>query len=182
MQPYSGVIDRPQQVREISATSPEAFDDFYRREYRQLVGLAFVLTGRHDVAEDLVQQAFTEAHRRWGTVGRYDRPGAWVRKVMVNRSRSRFRRLGSERRAVTRFAARPMPEAEIDEPATEVIAAIRRLPARQAQVIALQYWDDLPVSEIAECLDCSAETVKTHLKRARARLAIELAPLGEVSS
>jgi RNA polymerase sigma-70 factor (ECF subfamily) len=47
----------------------------------------------------------------------------------------------------------------------------RRLPARQAQAIALTYVDDLPVERIAAVLGCSVNTVKTHLKRGRAALA-----------
>ena len=51
---------------------------------------------------------------------------------------------------------------------------VRRLPVRQAQAIALHYLEDLPVSDIAAILECSESAVKTHLTRARARLAERL--------
>lgn len=147
------------------------FDTYYRDDYRTLLGLAYVLTGSTATAEDLCHDALTEAHRRWDTIAHYDDPGAWVRRVMVNRSRSRFRRLKSETKALTRIGNR---RDEIELPAertVEVWAAVRRLPPRQAQAIALLYWEDRPIAEIATILECSNETVKTHLKRGRRRLA-----------
>lgn len=156
---------------------PEPFDAFYRREYAQVVGLGHVLTGNHWAAEDLAQQAFTEAHRRWDRIGRYDNPGAWVRRVLVNKSTSRFRRVASETRAITRIKGRRQETVQPTERTTEVWAAVRRLPPRQAQTIALYYWEDRSLAQIAEILECSSETVKTHLKRARATLSGTLAGL-----
>ncbi|MCP5026250.1 MAG: SigE family RNA polymerase sigma factor [Actinomycetia bacterium] len=152
----------------------ESFDSFYRREYYSLVGLAYVLTGSHHASEDLVQLAFTEAHRKWDRVGSYDQPGAWLRRVLVNKSRSRFRRLGSEAKALTRIGNRRQDDIQPGERSTEVWAAVRQLPNRQAAVIALKYWEDLAIADIAKVLDCSTETVKTHLKRARATLSRQL--------
>jgi RNA polymerase sigma factor (sigma-70 family) len=57
----------------------------------------------------------------------------------------------------------------------QVWEAVRRLPRRQARVVALTYLDGLSRREVAEVLDCSDETVKTHLERGRARLARVLA-------
>ncbi len=150
------------------------FDAYYRGDHRKLLGLAFVLTGSSATAEDLVQDALTEAHRNWDRIATYDDPGAWVRRVMVNRSRSRFRRLKSETKALTRLGGRREDIALPTERSLEVWAAVRRLPPRQAQAIALLYWEDRSIAEIATILDCGAETVKTHLKRGRQRLAESL--------
>ena len=60
------------------------FDDFYRRGYRRCVALGFVLTGSAIDADDLVQEAFSTAYRRWSEIANYDDPLAWVRKVMIN--------------------------------------------------------------------------------------------------
>lgn len=151
------------------------FDAYYRSDYRSLVGLAIVLTGSRTVAEDLCQDALTEAHRRWGDVSTYDDPGAWVRSVLVNKSRSRFRRVTSEAKAMARLSGRRDDGAGGDGGVTDVHsdvwAAIRRLPTRQAQAVALFYWEDRSIAQIAAILDCGDETVKTHLKRGRAALA-----------
>ena len=56
----------------------------------------------------------------------------------------------------------------------DIWRAVRRLPKRQAQVIALFYLEDLPIEEIAGILDRSVETVRTHLQRGRKTLALRL--------
>lgn len=152
----------------------ETFEQYYQRDYRKLLGLAFVLTGSLGPAEDLCQEALTEAHRKWATISGYDKPGAWVRRVMVNKGSSRRRKLRSEAKALLRLGTRAELQVEPTERTLEVWEAVRRLPERQSQAIALHYWDDLPRSDIAEILGCSDETVKTHLKRGRAALAEHL--------
>lgn len=152
----------------------ESFDEYYRRDYRSLVGLAFVITGDNAVAEDLVQDALTAAHRNWDKVSNYDKPGAWVRRVLVNRSTSRFRRLASETKVTLKLRQEPETFIEPTDPHLEVWRAVKDLPKRQAQVIALYYWDDQTLAQIADILECGTETVKTHLKRARQALATSL--------
>jgi len=152
----------------------ESFDEYYQRDYRSLVGLAYVITSDHATAEDLVQDALTAAHRNWEKVSRYDKPGAWVRRVLVNRSTSRFRRLASETKATLRLRAEPERALEPSDPNIEVWKAVAALPKRQSQVIALHYWDDQSLAQIADILECGTETVKTHLKRARRALAKSL--------
>jgi RNA polymerase sigma-70 factor (ECF subfamily) len=152
----------------------ESFQEYYERDYRALLGLAFVLSGSSWTAEDLVQDALTEAHRQWPSVCHYDNPSAWVRRVMINKHRSRLRRVRTEGRGLLRLVSRASDSLAPTERSTEVWAAVRALPARQAEVIALFYWEDLPVQEIAEILGVSTETAKTHLKRGRTALATSL--------
>jgi RNA polymerase sigma-70 factor (ECF subfamily) len=154
----------------------ETFEVFYRRERRAVVGLAFVLSGSAPIAEELAQDAFIAALRDWGRVGQLEDPSGWVRRVVANRSVSRFRRLAVEARFVGRGTDRSWSPAE--ERDVDLWREVRRLPKRQAQVVALYYVDDLSRRDIARVLGCSEETVKTHLERARRTLA---ARLGEVS-
>ena len=142
----------------------DSFDAYYRADYSKLVGFGFVLTGSRQHAEDLVQDALTEAHRKWDKINGYDDPGAWVRRVMVNKSRSRFRKLTSEVKALTLLTGR-RPEVVLPtERGNDVIDAVRALPPRQRQAIALRYWEDRSVEEIASILECGTETVSyTHL-------------------
>lgn len=168
----SDVLNQPADAR----VTPrfESFDAYYRADYSALLGFGFVLTGSRPTAEDLVQDSLTEAHRRWSKIDGYDDPGAWVRRVMVNKSRSRFRKLTNEAKALTRIGGRRPDVVLPSEQSTEVIEAVRSLPPRQSQVIALRYWEDRSVAEIASILECGTETVKTHLKRGRAALAKNL--------
>lgn len=159
----------------VLGTRRETFDEYYRRDYRRLVGLAFVLSRSDWVAEDLVHDALTEAHRKWSTVSSYDDPGAWVRRVMINKSNSRFRRLKTETRGMLRLAGQAQHPIAATEPTTEVWDAVRALPTRQAQCIALHYWEDRSLAEIADILGCTRETVKTHLARGRKALSSTLA-------
>lgn len=152
----------------------ESFDSFYKREFRSVVGLAYVLSGRSRAAEDLAQDAFLAAFRQWERIGSYDDPGAWVRRVVSNRAVSRIRRSAAEARAVIRLSGRDHAVPDADPDAIHLWTEVRRLPTRQAQVIALKYYDGQPVSDIARILGCSETTVKTHLERARSALARRL--------
>ncbi len=150
------------------------FDAFFRAEYRPVTGLAYVLCGDRGRAEDLAQE-FAAAHRSWSKVGGYDDPGAWVRRVVANRATSLRRRKSAEDRAVARLQSRRAPgdgETAVDDAA--VWRAVRALPRRQAQVVALMFLEDLDVHEVARVLQCGEATVRTHLHRAKATLAQRL--------
>lgn len=151
-----------------------SFEAFYRRELRGVVALAYVLSGSRTAAEELAQDAFVAAYRRWDEVGGYDDPVAWVRRVCVNRSTSWIRRQVSEARAMARLAARPVRPEEMAPDAEGFWRAVRRLPRRQMQVLALRYVEDLPIEAIARVLDCAEGTVKAHLHRGRTGLASAL--------
>ncbi len=156
-------------------TMPEDFETFYQREFRQVVALAYSLSGSRVAAEDLAQEAFIAAHQQWEKVGRYEAPGAWVRRVVSNKSISLFRRRTSEVKAVTRLAMRrqiPLPEIATDD--DEFWKVVRDLPKRQAQAVALFYLEDRPVVEVAKILGCTESTAKVHLHKARKALAKRL--------
>ncbi len=150
---------------------PGEFEAFYRDEYAAVVN---VLSGSRWAAEDIVQEAFLRAYRDWARVGRMGSPQAWVRRVAINLSHSRFRRLRSEASARLRLSARmsaldPLPsqeEAFWDE--------VRRLPRRQARAIALRYVAELSVKEIAETMGLAEGTVRALLHQGRARLERQL--------
>ena len=154
----------------------ESFDTFYERERRPMVSLAYATSRSRLAAEDIAQDAFMAAYRDWDNVGRLDNPATWVRRVVVNRSVSVIRR----RITATKSLSRMMVGANrIDLPAvgaeTEHLwVAVRSLPKRQRQVVALRYVDQLTMGEIGDVLGCSKESVNTHLRRARTTLARRL--------
>ena len=88
----------------VAVESSETFEDFYEREFRAVVGLAYALSGSRSGAEDIAQEAFLVAHRDWDRVGTYDRPDVWVRRVVANLSVSVFRRRVVEAKALARIA------------------------------------------------------------------------------
>jgi RNA polymerase sigma-70 factor (sigma-E family) len=168
--PSLAAVPRPVEV----SGAPLAFEDFYRREHRQVLGLAYVLTGNQSAAEDVTQDAFTAAFRQWRSVATCDSPGAWIRRVACNRAASMVRRRLVEAKALVRLARRTETTIELEEGDGAFWQAVRRLPTRQAQAVALYYFEDYSVRDIAAVLDCSEGTVKTHLSRARSAVARRL--------
>jgi RNA polymerase sigma factor (sigma-70 family) len=154
---------------------PQRFEDFYVAEYRSVFGLAFALCGDRWAAEDTAQEAFLAAHRSWDQISVYERPDAWVRRVVANLSVSSFRRRAVEMKALARIAIRqPSALPELSAATQEFWLAVRALPRRQAQAVALFYMEDRPVAEIADILQMAPGTVKKHLHDGRATLARKL--------
>ncbi|HJQ94676.1 MAG TPA: sigma-70 family RNA polymerase sigma factor [Acidimicrobiia bacterium] len=159
-----------------------SFDAFYSNEFPRMVDLAYALSGSRIAAEDLAQEAMLAAHTKWDQVGVLDRPGAWVRRVVINKAASLYQRRAAELRALARLAPlRGSIFLSIDSETAHVWSEVRKLPRRQAQVVALFYLDQLSINEIAHVLELAEGTVKAHLHQARETLAPMLASQGEPS-
>ncbi|MGH9233664.1 MAG: RNA polymerase sigma factor [Acidimicrobiales bacterium] len=159
----------------MAAASGDGFERFYRCEYGRVVRLLVGMTGRWGLAEELAQEALLSAYREWPRLKELDRPDLWLRRVAINRAVSTHRRLVAELAAVARLrtaqAAEQHEEVNLDE---LVWSEVRRLPRRQAVALVLWAVEDLTFAEIGEVLGCSGETARTHLRRARERLASSL--------
>ena len=153
-----------------------SFDAFYRDQYRAVLALAWSLTGRRDLGEELVQDAMLTVHRRWSRVRTYEQPGSFARRVLLNDATSAARRRAAEGRALDRLAPPAQVTEDISLPDPEFWSALRSLPERQAQAVALHYLEDRSVAEIADILGIAANTVKVHLHRGRLALATSLRP------
>lgn len=149
----------------------------YRDHYRSLVHLAALLLDDVGACEEVVQDAFVEAWRRGPVLRDPERLPAYLRSAVLNGARSRLRRRLVRRRHLT-AAADPMPAAETTamrgDPDHAVIVALRELPARQREVLALRYYLDLSEAEIARTLGIAPGSVKTHAHRGLAALAERL--------
>lgn len=138
----------------------------FRKEYGSIVRLAYLMLGDRALAEDVAQEAFTRMYARWWRVSRYERPGAWVRRVAIRlagRTRSLRVREGEPLPADVRASTPPGPHLDLQE-------AIVRLPAAQRAAIVLHYYEDHPVAVVAQLLGCSTPTAKVHLHRGRKKL------------
>lgn len=171
-------------VDEVSSQTPpswgdaESFESFYRREYPRIAALARVLSGPIG-AEDHAQDAMLVAYRRWREVGQMADPAMWVRRVCANIATSQMRRRAAEARALLRLRGRRDVPTDPQPSDEDFWSAVRRLPRRQGQVVALYYIYDLSVADVAATLEMSEGTAKTHLSRARASLAEALGERGE---
>jgi RNA polymerase sigma-70 factor (sigma-E family) len=154
---------------------PGRFEYFYLEEYPKVVALAYALSGSRMGAEDLAQEAFLRAYRDWARVGSYEHQAAWVRRVAANLATSGLRRRLVEARALTRLAGQREPAVEpLAGEDAQFWVAVRTLPRRQAQAVALYYFQDLSVQQTATVLGCAEGTVKAHLAKARGTLARQL--------
>jgi RNA polymerase sigma-70 factor, ECF subfamily len=154
-------------------TEPDvrSFVEFYETEYRAVLAFAASLCRDRHAAEDLTQDAFIAAERRWGALKQFDRPDLWVRRAVANRSASRWWRLATDARRTGRLAALPWVDGAAPAHDDDLWRLVRQLPARQAQVIALTYLEDRSLDDVAEVLGIGVETAKTHLQRGKAALA-----------
>jgi RNA polymerase sigma factor (sigma-70 family) len=139
----------------------------YANSYRELLRVAYVLTGSGAAAEDVVHDVFCRVGPR---VAELDNPAAYLRVAVVNQCRSLHRRF-------TR-APRPsvVPDAQLDTGLTEFRDALQSLPVRQRTAVVLRYLCDLPDGEIAGILDCRPATVRSLIHRGLAALRTQIAP------
>ncbi|WP_182376497.1 SigE family RNA polymerase sigma factor [Nocardioides sp. WS12] len=162
--PRRGAADRSADERDDAA-----FAAFVAARLPHLLKLGRALTGDDQRGADLVQDALERTLLRWKRV---DDPEAFVRRAMVNRSVSVWRKVRRERPLTDRGDGGP---SAADRPFDhELLAAVRRLPPRQRAVIALRYYEDLTEAQTAEVLGCSVGTVKSQAHRAMAALRVQL--------
>jgi RNA polymerase sigma factor (sigma-70 family) len=145
---------------------------FFRAEFPMVLRTVFLILGDRGKAEDVTQEAFIQLLSHWKKISRYERPGAWVRRVAIRlavkaQKRERMRAL------LERDTSSPQgPKA----PDMDLANALRQLPLKQRTCALLFYYEDRPIAEIVDILGISEGSVKVHLHRARERLA---ALLGE---
>ncbi|WP_018347427.1 SigE family RNA polymerase sigma factor [Longispora albida] len=158
-------------------------DDAAEREFREYVAArqgahyrtAYLLTGHHEDAQDLVQAALTRLAAHWPRVQRSGSPDAYVRRILYHQRVSWWRLLRNRRE----HAAAELPDqpSMVDPAADSAVrvtlgAALRQLTPKQRAVIVLRYYEDRPEAEIAEILGCSVGTVRSQVHRTLARLRV----------
>ena len=131
----------------------------YRREHAPMVRLARLLVGSVDEAQELVQDAFVDVHRKWDGL---DQPGAYLRVCVVNRCRSALRRRGT----AERLAVPADPYVVLPGEPSLVDGALAKLPERQRLALVLRYYQDLPVEDVARLLRCRPGAAKSLIHRA----------------
>ncbi len=156
--------------------------------YRELVGhfqakVFRVIRSFHRTPEDameVVQDTFLKLFVARDTWERRTSFGAWLYRIAINASIDRYRRSDKglttsledmmegqvEASAVCRRPEDPLEQVSASERRRILEDAIRRLPARQREVISLRYFGEMQLEEIAEVLRCPLGTVKSNLHKA----------------
>lgn len=145
--------------------------ELFHGEYDAMVRLAYVVCGdRHD-AEEIVQDAFAEVHRRWDQLLN---PGGYLRSTVVNGARKRRGRASRRRQIiehhVAEVAALDVAGSEYDH----TLVSLDALPERQRTALVLAYYAGLSSEEIGEALGCRASTARSLVRRGLTRLRKEL--------
>ena len=148
------------------------FTDFFRSSWEPCLRAVLAVVGSPQLAEDQVAEAFAKAWASWRKVRRHPAPKAWVVRTALNTGASWWRRRGREM---------PLADHDLTAPGdlgdgldASLLAGLRRLPARQREVIALRIFLDLDTDTIARQLGIEAGTVRMHLSRGVAALRREL--------
>ena len=157
-----------ERARPVVGPLPAAFERLFLTEYARVVRIAYRVLGERDQAEDVAQEVFLAFHRQHPADAAF--AAAWLHQAAahtaLNDVRSRTRRVIRE--AVADVPADPDPEAAAleRERGREVRAALARLPAASAELLALRY-SGLSYAEVAAACGIKADQVGTRLRRAQ---------------
>jgi RNA polymerase sigma-70 factor (ECF subfamily) len=187
-------LDEHAVVRAVLAGDRDAFSILVDREAASILRTCRRVLADHHEAEDVAQEAFVTAYRTLATWQGQGPFGAWLSRIAV---RLALRQL--QRRKAVRWL-RPSPTNGIDgdvmadlrarpldEPETLTLRAEQEAAARRAvanldepyrEVVALRFFGDRSLEEIALLTGRPTNTVKTHLRRGLLRLREELQPGG----
>lgn len=176
--PLGGVLLYDGREQTLNTRDDESFAHYVDGNGADLLRIAYLLTGSRDAAHDLVQAVLARALLKWGRITEYDNIDAYLRRALINERTSQWRRV----------RRRESPSANVpDSLGTDDIAraddraallgVLRQLPRKQCAAIVLRYFEDMPDDEIAEILNCSISTVRSHVARglAKARVTLDLA-------
>ena len=147
------------------------FAEFYATNKDRCLRAAVASGMRPAEAEDAVAEAFARAWASWHKVRKAQSPAAWVVRTAVNANISWWRKRRHE--TTTTDAPNEQPATEIAG-STDLVAAVRRLPPRQREVVVLRYLLDLDTATTARSLGIAPGTVAAHLHHAIAALREQL--------
>lgn len=156
------------------AVNFDEFGAFYAAHKDRCLRAAVASGVAPERAEDAVAEAFARAWAQWRTVRNARSPAAWVVRTAVNADISWWRK---RRREVGPPEDVRSDHHDIDSH-RDLIAAVRRLPKRQREVVAMRYILDLDTVTTSVALDIAPGTVSAHLHKALATLRADLATEG----
>jgi RNA polymerase sigma factor (sigma-70 family) len=176
----------------------EAFLPDKKARYERLIGplesqlmrSAWRIVRHPDLAEDAFQETLLTVWKKLERVERHPNPQALVLKIGLDAAYDALRKKERRRRREEPYPACELPtptgrigatvleRKEIEE---EVLAAITRLPKKQAAAVLMRLVQDQPYAVIALALGCRETTARIHVSQGRARLSRELSHLSSKS-
>jgi RNA polymerase sigma-70 factor (ECF subfamily) len=155
------------------AGSEADFERLYRNTYRRIFGTLITLVRDRATAEDCAQETFERAYRNWAS-WRPDAPvEAWLHRIAINvaisdRRHQGLRQAGEMVRRLGRPAQGPDPALGAER--SDLVAAMKKLPPKQAAALVLRHYHGYSNREIASALGVPEQTVASRLAAARKHL------------
>jgi RNA polymerase sigma-70 factor, ECF subfamily len=166
-------------VERFLAGDTTALDELFAVHREKVYAIAMGVLGNTEDALDAVQDTFTLVHRNLGKFHGRSRFSTWLYRVATNSAIQMTRRRKARPQTVPlseAAGAYTSNGAKIHDPV--VHQALAKLEPRDRAMLALFYWEELPLEEIAAIDGCSANAAKTRLFRARQRFKESYLALG----
>jgi RNA polymerase sigma-70 factor (ECF subfamily) len=166
----------------LAASGVEALGVLFDLTAQRLVRFAAALTRHQQDAEDAVQAALTRLALQPKRLAGMERPWAYMLRMVRNEVLAGVRRNHRQRTAgelTDHLTHCPVDEAEREESHQAVWAALRTLPAEQAEVVVLKIWEGMTFAQIGEVLELSPHTAASRYQYAMTKLTARLAPQRE---
>jgi RNA polymerase sigma-70 factor (sigma-E family) len=141
------------------------FEELFATAYR----VAYRILGDRSDADDVAGEVLAKAWLQWEKVQTY--AAAWVGRAAANAAISRIRRRDVRERLRLQVPRSQTAQVELRH---DLVRALRRLPARQREVLVLRYLADLTEQDVADAVGCSLGSVKQHAHRALRALRIDV--------
>ncbi|MGQ9826967.1 MAG: RNA polymerase sigma factor [Roseiflexus sp.] len=175
-------------IRRAQAGDPEALTHLVLSQQQYIYSIAMSVLKNPDDAADLTQEAFIRLFRALPQYNGESRFTTWLYRLVVNLGRDELRRRGRQAPLVS------VPESDEDFDAIDTVAdddrwsdpevaldsqelrqeirrALEQLEEHYRLVLTLYYFEDMKYTDIAEILDLPLNTVKSHIRRGKERLA-----------
>ena len=147
------------------------FDEIVDRYAERLYRIAFRLTGRADVAEDLVQESFLDAFRGLSQLRSADSAFAWLVSILRRRRVKWLKGMLREPVSMPSIdVSAPIPDVQLEIDEESLASALERLPDDFREPLVLFYFEDMKYREIADALETPIGTVMSRLARGKAAL------------
>jgi RNA polymerase sigma-70 factor (sigma-E family) len=160
-----------------SVVDEEGFREFVRARLPRLSRAAYLLTGGHTQAEDLLQSALIKAADHWSRISKTGDPEAYVRKILYHEHVRFWRRRRFLEHSTATVPDLPAAGDQTSRAELRLVLeqALAKLTRRQRAVVVLRYFEDLSEKETAQVMGTSVGTVKSQTSHALGRLRV-LAP------
>lgn len=159
-------------VQDRDAARDAEFSEWMTARQPALLRTAYLLTGDHHGAEDLVQNTLAKVYLNWNKVRDQQAIDGYARRILVNENNSVWRRAWKKKETVSSEVPDWLPSHDVyDEGRNSALwELVQTLPKKQRAAVVLRYYEQLSEAETADVLGCSVGTVKSQTSRALATL------------